>query len=81
MRPERSLRAVIDTNVLISQAIRPNSLSARAVDKAASSAHLIFSACTWAELEEVLLRRKFDNYMNFDDRQNFCTIFIPLLFL
>ena len=71
MRPERRLRAVIDTNVLISQAIRPNSIPARAVDRTASSAHLLFSASTWAELEEVLLRRKFDHYMNFDDRQSF----------
>jgi len=71
MQPERRLRAVIDTNVLVSQAIRPYSIPAQAVDKAALCALLIFSAFTWAELQEVLLRRKFEKYLNFDDRQNF----------
>jgi len=71
MRPERRPRAVIDTNVLVSQAIRPSSIPARAVDKAASSARLLFSAATWAELEEVLSRRKFDAYLDASARENF----------
>ena len=71
MRPERRPRAVIDTNVLVSQAIRPSSIPARAVDKAASSARLLFSAVTWAELEEVLSRRKFDAYIDSVARENF----------
>ena len=71
MRPERRPRAVIDTNVLVSQAIRPSSIPARAVDKAASSARLLFSAASWAELEEVLSRRKFDAYLDASARENF----------
>jgi len=71
MRPERRPRAVIDTNVLVSQAIRPSSIPALAVEKAASTARLLFSAVTWAELEEVLSRRKFDAYLDASARKNF----------
>ena len=71
MPPTLRSRIVIDTNVLVSQAIRPSSIPARAVDKAASSARLLFSAATWAELEEVLSRHKFDAYLDAVARENF----------
>ncbi len=56
-------RIVIDTGVLISAAIRPKSPPALALAKA----FLRFAVCmcdeTWSELENVLMRDKFDTYL------------------
>ena len=55
-------RVVIDTGVLVSAAIRPESVPALALEKAL----LLFDVCasteTLAELEAVLMRTKFDRY-------------------
>lgn len=56
-------RIVIDTGVLISAAIRPDSIPALALEKAL----LVFEVCvsdeTLAELTRVLTRSKFDRYL------------------
>jgi len=55
-------RIVIDTGVLVSAAIRPASVPALAVEKALLQFDVCVSEATWAELQEVLTRPKFDRY-------------------
>jgi uncharacterized protein len=68
-------RLVVDTGVLVSAAIQPKSIPALALEKA----FLFFDVCasdeTLAELEEVLLRSKFDRYAAPDARRAFITGF------
>jgi hypothetical protein len=64
-------RLVVDTGVLVSAAIRPQSVPALALEKAL----LMFEVCacpeTLAELETVLLREKFDRYADRAEREAF----------
>ena len=55
-------RLVIDTGVLVSAAIRPESVPALALEKALLHFEVCASDETWAELETVLLCAKFDRY-------------------
>lgn len=55
-------RIVIDTGVLVSAAIRPQSIPALALEKAFLHFDVCASEETLAELTTVLLRRKFDRY-------------------
>lgn len=56
-------RIIIDTNVLLSAAILPNSVSHRAFLKAQDIGFLVFSDDTLAELSGVVRRPKFDRYL------------------
>lgn len=64
-------RIVVDTGVLVSAAIRPQSVPALALEKAL----LMFEVCacpeTLAELGTVLLREKFDRYAPRAEREAF----------
>ena len=64
-------RFVPDTNVLISRACFPKSVPAQAFEYALLRAQLIVSAETLSELEEVLLRSKFDPYLRLQTRLSF----------
>jgi putative PIN family toxin of toxin-antitoxin system len=55
-------RIVVDSNVLVSAAIYPDSAAARAYMAAALHGDLYASEGTLAEVEQVLLRSKFDRY-------------------
>ena len=55
-------RIVIDTGILVSAAIRPESVPALAVEKALLYFEVCASDETWAELDMVLTRPKFDTY-------------------
>jgi putative PIN family toxin of toxin-antitoxin system len=57
------MRAVLDTNVLISAAIFPHSIPRRVVDLVCAVSEMIFSVATFTELEEALFRAKFDRYI------------------
>jgi hypothetical protein len=59
---------VFDTNSLISAALIPSSVSRLALKKADENGHLIFSKETLTELNEVLIRSKFDKYISLDER-------------
>jgi putative PIN family toxin of toxin-antitoxin system len=59
---------VFDTNSLVSALILPNSVSRYSLKKADDNGLLIFSRETLAELNEVLVRSKFDKYVSIDDR-------------
>lgn len=58
-----SLRIVIDTNVYVSFFIRPESVPARAVEKAWRQAKTLISLETWTELRIVLTRPKLSRYI------------------
>jgi len=64
-------RVVVDTNVLVSRLIVPQSLPAHAVRKAELEAILLISDGTMYELADVLARPKFDRYISLEDRKNF----------
>jgi putative PIN family toxin of toxin-antitoxin system len=64
-------RIVIDTGVLVSAAIRPASVPALAFEKALIHFDVCVSDETLAELEAVLLRRKFENYAPLAQRKAF----------
>ena len=55
-------KVVVDSNILISAAIYPTSASARALQLAVMFCELYRSDETTAEIEQVLLRDKFDRY-------------------
>ncbi len=64
-------RIVIDTNVLISAALLPKSISARALDRALEDFELIQSEATLAELIDGIMRSKFIGYIDEERRSQF----------
>lgn len=68
-------RAVLDTGVLVSAAIRPDSVPALALEKALLMFEVCISEETLKELETVLSRSKFDRYMPAPQRSNFVSGF------
>lgn len=62
---------VIDTGVLVSAAIRPQSVPALALERALLHYDVCASLATFAELQTVLLRPKFDRYASVAARQAF----------
>ena len=62
---------VVDTGVLVSAAIRPQSVPALALQKALLRYELCASEATFAELQDVLSRSKFDRYAAAKTRQAF----------
>lgn len=64
-------RIVIDTGILISAALRPESVPALALEKALLHFEVCASVETLVELESVLLRDKFDRYAPVSLRQAF----------
>ena len=62
-------RAVLDTNVLISAALLPQSVSARLLQQVLVQSRLVFSQATFAELETRLWKPTFDRYITLDTRR------------
>lgn len=71
MTGKESLRVVVDTNVLISRLLAPDSLPGRTVSHAARHGRLLASSDTLEELARVLGREKFDRYLSLRERQQF----------
>lgn len=61
----------MDTNVLISAVLSPNSTAHQAYQKALDTGILLASIQTFAEYESVMLRPKFDCYVSLARRQTF----------
>jgi putative PIN family toxin of toxin-antitoxin system len=59
---------VFDTNSLISALILPSSISRLCLEKADKLGQLVFSEETLNELNEVIIRSKFDKYVSLSDR-------------
>ena len=62
---------VFDTSTLVSAALRVGSLPHRAMTHALSVGELCVCASTLAELDEVLMRAKFDRYQSAEVRRAF----------
>ena len=69
------LRTVIDTNVLISGALLPDSLPGKAVREVVLHHLPLISQATYAEVESRLLLDKFDPYVTKKERLYFLQIF------
>lgn len=64
-------RIVVDTNILVSFLLIPNSPPNKAVKKAIHEGTLLVSDDTLEELSSVLARVKFNKYISIEDRQQF----------
>jgi uncharacterized protein len=62
---------VIDTNTLLSALILPGSTPDQAFRKAEETGRLAFSADTLAELQNVVIRPKFERYVSLSKRLDF----------
>jgi putative PIN family toxin of toxin-antitoxin system len=56
-------RFVFDTNSFISAALLSGSVNSRAIDHAFNIGEVVVSAVSFAELTEVIFRKKFDKYL------------------
>ncbi len=64
-------RVVLDTSTLVGAILLPRSVPRQAFMQALARATLCASPATLEELERVLLRRKFDRYLDRDSRLDF----------
>ena len=67
----RKKRIVVDTNVLISGLLIPDSVPDKAVKRATDQGTLLVSDDTLEELATILSRTKFDRYVSLEDRKTF----------
>lgn len=67
-------RIVLDTNLFVSTIIASSSLPAFAVAKAFQVGQVLASTDTWSEIEEVLLRPKFDRHRPVMLRQQYLDV-------
>jgi len=67
-------RVVFDTSTLASAALRVGSLPHRALAHALTVGEVCASASTLTELDEVLMRPKFDNYQPVEVRREFAAV-------
>ena len=63
-------QVVVDTNVLLSAALLPQSTPALLVDCLLARSRLVFSSASFAELESRLWKPKFDRYLSLEIRRN-----------
>lgn len=68
-------RVVLDTSTLIGAVLRPLSMPRQAFLTAVASATLCASPATLAELEQVLMREKFDRYLDRETREDFLILY------
>jgi putative PIN family toxin of toxin-antitoxin system len=73
-----SARVVVDTNVLISRLLLPQSVSGRAVTRLVKDTRLLVSEDTLAELAQTISRDKFNPYVSLEDRQEFFKLYARL---
>src|SRR5271167_4892591 len=83
--PERPIRCVIDTNVIVSASLLAPSVPRQAVEKVLRNSILLFSEDTMDELKNVLFRSNFDRYVSREERALFlaqlsaAAEFIPII--
>lgn len=73
------MRAVFDTNVLVSAALLPRSVPRRALSAALGAGRVLASAVTLAELHEVLTRPRFDRRAPLEGRMEFFAAVVLLV--
>ena len=72
------MRIVIDTNVLISHVMWPESKPATIVNQLFRNHSVLRSTDSFSELSQVLMRRKFDKYVSIAHREKFLGYFEAL---
>lgn len=70
MRMDENL-LVLDANVFVSAIISSSSKARQAFDRAVDTGTILMSDPVFSEISEVLLRPKFDRYIDRSKRQNF----------
>jgi putative PIN family toxin of toxin-antitoxin system len=70
-----SARVILDTNVLISRLLIPQSVASRAVSRLLRHTQPLVSEATLGELAQTLARDKFNPYVSLEDRQEFFRLF------
>ena len=71
-------RFVVDTNVLVSHLLLPESVPGQALRLALSLGDILVSDSTLTELASVINRPKFDKYISKSDRRKFFEVLAPL---
>ncbi|NTW16528.1 MAG: putative toxin-antitoxin system toxin component, PIN family [Syntrophaceae bacterium] len=71
-----SNRFVLDTNTIVSAALFRQSVPRQALDYALTDGILLVSEATALELTAVLLRSKFDRYLQREIRERFLAVFL-----
>ncbi|NBQ02855.1 MAG: putative toxin-antitoxin system toxin component, PIN family [Opitutae bacterium] len=71
-------RFVVDTNVLVSHLLLPESVPGQALRLAFSLGDILVSDATLTELATVINRPKFDKYISKPDRRKFFEVLAPL---
>lgn len=72
-------RFVFDVNVLMSSLLTRNSKPEQALKKSQLSGQIIMSQAIWTELEQVIMRPKFDKYITVEERQRFLLDFVTVI--
>ncbi len=75
----RQQRLVLDANVIVSSVLSPQGKACQAFNLAISTGIVLMSNDVFAELSEVLLRSKFDQYSNRAKRETFLDELLGLL--
>ena len=70
------LRAVLDTNVVVSAVLLPHSVPRQAFDQVLEHGKVLISSATAAELNDVLHRPGFDKYLREEERMEFLTALV-----
>ena len=77
--PRPRARVAVDTGVLISHLLLPDSTPGQVVRRAVNEAQLLASDDTLEELAEVLSRSKFDPYLTIGERQEFLRLLLRIV--
>jgi uncharacterized protein len=72
------MRIVVDTGVAVSAVLLPRSVPRQAIDAALAHGQLLVSEETIAELDEVLRRTKFNQYVSEQDRLEFLAALVQV---
>lgn len=70
------MRVVLDTNIVVSALLIPDSVPRQAFDKAVDQGEIIISTPVLLELAEVLARSKLNKYLSEQDRMRFLVAFL-----
>ena len=71
MNPSNPPKFVVDTNIVVSAVLFPQSVPRQALDHAQNIGIVVVSASTLTELQQVLSRSKFDRYVPLEQRESF----------
>ena len=71
MIPSNRPKFVVDTNIVVSAVLFPQSVPRQALDHAQNIGVVLVLALTLTELQQVLSRSKFDRYVPLEQRESF----------